>query len=76
MDAGQRMARALPRAIATSPLEHSADGDIGLQGKADGRARRFALLGYADNSQTASSVYHTLAANLDGKEIESGYRLH
>jgi CRISPR-associated protein Csb2 len=37
--------------------------------------RRFALLGYADSAQTAASIYRTLAACLDGEEIEPGYRL-
>jgi CRISPR-associated protein Csb2 len=48
---------------------------LSLHGKADGRVRRFALLGYADSAQTAASIYRTLAACLDGAEIEPGYRL-
>jgi CRISPR-associated protein Csb2 len=48
---------------------------LSLHGKADGRVRRFALLGYADSAQTAASIYRTLAAYLDGEEIEPGYRL-
>lgn len=46
-------------------------------GKADGRVRRFALLGYAakEVAQDAVSIYRTLAANLDGESIEIGYRL-
>jgi CRISPR-associated protein Csb2 len=48
---------------------------LSLHGKADGRVRRFALLGYADSAQTAASIYRTLAASLDGEEIEPGYRL-
>lgn len=48
---------------------------LSLHGKADGRVRRFALLGYADSPQTAASIYRTLAACLDGEEIEPGYRL-
>ena len=43
--------------------------------KADGRVRRFALLGYADSAEAGSSIYRTLAACLDGEEIEPGYRL-
>jgi CRISPR-associated protein Csb2 len=50
---------------------------ISLHGKADGRVRRFALLGYAeaDKAPRAASIYRTLAACLDGEEIEPGYRL-
>jgi CRISPR-associated protein Csb2 len=48
---------------------------LNLHGKADGRVRRFVLLGYADSAQTAASIYRTLAACLDGEEIEPGYRL-
>ena len=48
---------------------------LSLHGKADGRVRRFALLGYADNVAGAASIYRTLAACLDGEEIEPGYRL-
>jgi CRISPR-associated protein Csb2 len=46
-------------------------------GKADGRVRRFALFGYAtpDKVSAAASIYRTLAANLDGEEIEPGYTL-
>jgi CRISPR-associated protein Csb2 len=46
-------------------------------GKADGRVRRFALLGYAEGEKApqASSIYRTLAACLDGEEIEPGCRL-
>lgn len=51
---------------------------LSLIGKADGRVRRFALLGYASKEvkQEASSIYGTLAANLDGVETEpdSGFR--
>jgi CRISPR-associated protein Csb2 len=50
---------------------------ISLHGKADGRVRRFALLGYAEANRAphATSIYRTLAACLDGEEIEPGYRL-
>lgn len=50
---------------------------LSMSGKADGRVRRFALLGYAANEKasSAASIYHTLAASLDGEEIESGYCL-
>jgi CRISPR-associated protein Csb2 len=51
---------------------------LSASGKADGRVRRCALLGYAskDVKDEAISIYRTLAANLDGKETEegSGYR--
>lgn len=42
---------------------------ISMSSKADGRVRRFALLGYAggDKTDSARSIYRTLAANLDGK---------
>lgn len=50
---------------------------LSLQGQADGRVRRFALLGYAgtENKARAASIYRTLAGCLDGEEIEPGYRL-
>jgi CRISPR-associated protein Csb2 len=53
---------------------------LSLRGKADGRVRRFGLFGYtepwnAKRSAQAVSIYRTLAACLDGEEIESGYRL-
>lgn len=50
---------------------------LSLHGKADGRVRRVALLGYAntDTADNARSIYRTLAANIDGDEIEPGYRL-
>jgi CRISPR-associated protein Csb2 len=48
---------------------------LSLHGKADGRVRRFALLGYADRVASAASIYRTLASCLDGEEIEPGYRL-
>jgi len=48
---------------------------LSLHGKADGRVRRFALLGYAHSAQNAASIYRTLTACLDGEEIEPGYRL-
>lgn len=50
---------------------------LSLSGKADGRVRRFALLGYAapDKASLAASIYHTLRVCLDGEEIEPGYRL-
>lgn len=48
-----------------------------LGGKADGRVRRFALLGYSDpeNADAAASIYRTLAASLDGEIVESDFRL-
>jgi len=50
---------------------------MSLHGKADGRVRRFALLGYAeaDKASGAASIYRTLTACLDGEEIEPGYHL-
>ncbi len=47
---------------------------ISISGKADGRVRRFALLGYATEPHfaTARSIYRTLAANLDGKLDSDG----
>jgi CRISPR-associated protein Csb2 len=50
---------------------------LNLGGKADGRVRRFALLGYSnsDNANAAASIYRTLAANLDGETIEADFRL-
>ncbi len=50
---------------------------ISLNGKADGRVRRFALLGYANENTAAAaaSIYRTLAASLDGEEIEHGHWL-
>lgn len=50
---------------------------LSLTGKADGRVRRFALLGYADSKKTAeaASIYRTLAASLDGEEVKPGCRL-
>lgn len=51
---------------------------ISHYGKADGRVRRFALLGFASKhiSAQATSIYRTLCANLDGVEIEPGCQLH
>jgi len=48
-----------------------------LGGKADGRVRRFALLGYSnpENANAAASIYRTLAASLDGETVESDFRL-
>jgi len=45
---------------------------INSQGKADGRVRRVALVGYApmDVQSEAAEVYRVLAASLDGEEIE------
>lgn len=50
---------------------------LSLSGKADGRVRRFALLGYAESARAseAASIYRTLAAILDGAEIEGRCRL-
>jgi CRISPR-associated protein Csb2 len=50
---------------------------LSQSGKADGRVRRFALLGYAaaDKKNDSKSIYSTLVANLDGEELEPGYRL-
>jgi CRISPR-associated protein Csb2 len=50
---------------------------LSLHGKADGRVRRFALLGYSnpDNANDAASIYRTLAASLDGETIEADFRL-
>lgn len=50
---------------------------LNQSGKADGRVRRFALLGYAapDKTNAAKSIYRTLVANLDGTELEPGYWL-
>ena len=50
---------------------------LSSSGKADGRVRRFALLGFAESGKEseAASIYRTLAAALDGEEIEPGYRL-
>jgi CRISPR-associated protein Csb2 len=50
---------------------------LSLSGKADGRVRRFALLGYAESARAseAISIYRTLAAILDGAKIETGHRL-
>lgn len=51
---------------------------LSLHGKADGRVRRFALLGYTDRAQDTAasiSIYRTLAASLNGEEIEPGFRL-
>lgn len=53
---------------------------LSLRGKADGRVRRFALLGYTEPRDTnrsaqAVSIYRTLASCLDGEEIEPSYRL-
>lgn len=45
--------------------------------KADGRVRRYALVGYAERGMAsdAFSIYRTLAASLDGEEIETDHRL-
>jgi CRISPR-associated protein Csb2 len=53
---------------------------ISAHGKADGRVRRFALLGYAraDVKAEAAEVYRVLCASLDGETVEAGksrYRL-
>ncbi len=53
---------------------------ISLHGKADGRVRRFALLGYARAGvePEAAEVYRVLCASLDGEVVEAGksqYRL-
>jgi CRISPR-associated protein Csb2 len=50
---------------------------LSLGGKADGRVRRFALLGYSnpDNADAAASIYPTLALSLDGETIESNFRV-
>jgi len=50
---------------------------LSLSGKADGRVRRFALLGYTASNlaKDAVSIYRTLAASLDGEEIEPSFRL-
>ncbi len=53
---------------------------IGAHGKADGRVRRFALLGYARTGADAAAaeVYRVLSAALDGEIVEAGgshYRL-
>jgi CRISPR-associated protein Csb2 len=46
-------------------------------GQADGRVRRFALLGYSapDKISECASIYRILASCLDGEEIDKGYRL-
>jgi CRISPR-associated protein Csb2 len=50
---------------------------LSFAGKADGRVRRFALLGFAEpgKASDAASIYRTLTAALDGEEIEPGCRL-
>jgi CRISPR-associated protein Csb2 len=53
---------------------------ISSHGKADGRVRRFALLGYAraGTEAEAAEVYRVLCAALDGEAVEAGtsrYRL-
>lgn len=53
---------------------------ISLHGKADGRVRRFALLGYtrAGIEAQGADVYRVLCASLDGETVEAGgsdYRL-
>jgi CRISPR-associated protein Csb2 len=53
---------------------------IGAHGKADGRVRRFALLGYSrEGAETeAAEVYRVLSGSLDGEIVETGashYRL-
>jgi CRISPR-associated protein Csb2 len=50
---------------------------LSMTGKADGRVRRFALLGYAASEKVSAavSIYRTLAASLDGEELRRGYRL-
>ncbi|MGO9231145.1 MAG: type I-U CRISPR-associated protein Csb2 [Bryobacteraceae bacterium] len=47
---------------------------INTQGKADGRVRRLALVGYArhDMEAQAVEVYRTLCGSLDGEDIEVG----
>lgn len=44
---------------------------LSAHGKADGRVRRFALIGYAvpDLAERASAIYRVLAASLEGEEI-------
>ena len=55
---------------------------VSSHGKADGRVRRFALLGYArpdtEAEAEAAEVYRVLCASLDGETVETGksrYRL-
>jgi CRISPR-associated protein Csb2 len=50
---------------------------LSFSGKADGRVRRFALLGFAEAgiASDAASIYCTLIAALDAEEIEPGCRL-
>src|SRR6202035_4564147 len=47
---------------------------ISSHGKADGRVRRFALLGYARTGAEAEAaeVYRVLFASLDGESVEAG----
>ena len=49
---------------------------ISVHGKADGRVRRFALLGYArvgtETEAQAAEVYRVLCASLEGETIEAG----
>ena len=50
---------------------------LSFSGKADGRVRRFALVGFAEAgiASDATSIYRSLDVALDGEEIEAGYRL-
>lgn len=45
---------------------------LNAQGQADGRVRRFALLGYAnpENAASAASIYRVLSSCLDGEDID------
>lgn len=47
---------------------------INAQGKADGRVRRIALVGYAQSEihAEAADIYQVLCASLDGEDIEVG----
>jgi CRISPR-associated protein Csb2 len=47
---------------------------LSAHGQADGRVRRFALLGYADanKASAAASIYRVLASCLDGEDIDEG----
>jgi CRISPR-associated protein Csb2 len=50
---------------------------LNASGQADGRVRRFALLGYSapDRMSEGASIYRILASCLDGEEIDKGYRV-
>ncbi len=47
---------------------------VSVHGKADGRVRRFALLGYAaaGSESNAHEIYRVLCASMDGEVIEKG----